>query len=386
MVTFSRQMYVVDGLKKTRFHTSLIQVPFGPTLVPLLLKYRLQDNIQNENFAFYTSNDITINEKWRMNLGLRYDREDVNTRSINDPTRLNNLGPYNDMVDVLISDSTSPGMGDSSYNVFLPRASISYHITPDMNVSAVYSTGYRSGGLSVNIARGEAVPYDAEYNDTYELALRSTWLDKQLTINANAFYYDWKDQQVNINRSPRPYDSEVRNAGQSTLSGIEADLIYYVNDDWKIHAAFGYNKTEFKDFKSFDEMTGQELFNYDGNEFPGTSKYNGSITSTYRFSDNWFVNTSMTYRDKYFSRAENEYVVPTFAKVNVRVGYETSDWDVYLNIANLFDRETKISEFDWKNFVPEQNQPDLTKGTIETVNGGELNDPRVISMSFNYRW
>lgn len=361
-------------------------MPFGPTVVPLLLSYYLQDKIQNENFAFYTSNDYTINDNWVINFGLRYDREDVNTSSINDPTRLNNLGPYNDVVDMLIADSTSPGIGESSYNVFLPRASVSYHVSPNLNVSAIYSTGYRSGGLSVNIARGEAVPYDAEYNNTYELALRSTWFDNKLTINANAFYYDWEDQQVNITRSPRPFDSEVRNAGQSVLSGFETDVIYYVNDDWKIHAAFGYNKTEFKDFKSFDETTGAELFNYDGNEFPGTSKYNGSITSTYRFSDNWFINTSMTYRDKYFSRAENEYVVPTLALVNVKVGYETSDWDAYLHISNLFDREVKISEFDWQNFIPEQDQPDLTKGNIETVHGGELNDPRMISLSFNYRW
>src|SRR3546814_10188159 len=59
--------------------------------------------------------------------------------------------------------------------------------------------GYRSGGSSGNIARSATFSYDPEFTWNYELSLRSAWLDGRLTLNANAFYVDWKDQQVSAN-------------------------------------------------------------------------------------------------------------------------------------------------------------------------------------------
>ena len=55
-------------------------------------------------------------------------------------------------------------------------------------------------------------------------------------------------------------------------------------------------------------------------------------------------------------------------------------------MTNLFDKEVKISDFEYQTFIPEQNQPDLTLGNVETIYGGELNDPRVFTLQFNYRW
>ncbi|NRA62274.1 MAG: TonB-dependent receptor [Psychrobium sp.] len=366
--------------------TRLIEYPFGDTIIPLLLKYQLTNSLSNKNLAFYTSNDIKFNELWSMNLGLRFDTETVTTFSQNNAKRINNLGAYNDYIDGLVRDATSPGQGEETYNVILPRVSATYQLTDDINLSAIYSTGYRSGGLSVNVARGEATPYDAEYNDTYELAIRSAWLDNSLIVNANAFVYKWNDQQVNITRSPRPFDNETRNAGASSLSGLELDVTYYIHDDWKLSAAIGYNDTEFDDFKSVDETTGTMIFDYTGNKFPNAAKYTASMTSSYRFSDNWFLYADASYRAEYFNRAENEYQVDSLASVNFKLGYETDMWDVYFYVKNLFDNEVALSEFDYNDFIPTQNQPILTKGSNHRILGGELTDPRTIGLEFNYRW
>jgi len=366
--------------------TRLIEYPFGEAVIPLLLQYKIVDNLSNKNLAFYSSNDVTLNDRWSLNLGVRFDRETVTTFSKNDASRLNNLGAYNDFIDGLVADATSPGLGEETYNVILPRVSATYQLSDDINVSAIYSTGYRSGGLSINVARGEAKRYDAEYNDTYELALRSAWLDNSLIINANAFWYQWKDQQVNITRSPRPYDNETRNAGESSLSGLELDMMYYIHDDWKITAAIGYNQSKFDDFKSVDETTGEVIFDYSGNQFPDASKYTASMTSSYRFSESWFLYADASYRGKFYDRAENEYEVPSLTTVNLKLGYEADMWEAYFYVRNLFDKEIAINEFDYNTFIPDQNQANLTQGSQHKIFAGELSDPRIIGLEFNYRW
>ena len=364
----------------------LLEYPFGEAVIPLLLKYKLTDSLSNKNLALYSSNDVKLNDSWSLNLGVRFDRETVTTFSKTDATRLNNLGPYNDIVDGIVADATLPAQGKETYNVILPRLSVTYQLSDDINVSAIYSTGYRSGGLSVNVARGEATPYDAEYNDTYELALRSAWLDNSLIINANAFIYQWKDQQINIDRSPRPFDNETRNAGESSLRGLELDMMYYINDDWKVSATVGYNDSKFDDFKSVDETTGAVIFDYTGHEFPDASKFTTSLSSSYRFGDHWFLYADASYRDKYFNLARNDYEVSSLTRVNMKLGYETEMWDAYFYVRNLFDQEIVIDEYDYKTFIPDQNQPNLTQGSQYTVFAGEVSDPRVIGLEFNYRW
>ena len=366
--------------------TRLIEYPFGTAVIPLLLQYNIVNELSHKNLALYTSNDISINDDWSMNLGLRFDREKVTTFSKNNAKRINELGPYNQLVDGLINEATTPGQGQETYNVVLPRVSVTYQLSDDINVSTIYSTGYRSGGLSVNVARGIAVRFDAEYNDTYELAVRSTWLDKTLVVNANAFIYKWQDQQVYVTRSPRPFDNETRNAGESTLSGVEMDITYYATDDWKITAGLGYNDTKFDTFKSFDETTGAEIFDYSGNQFPDASKYTASVTSTYRFGDHWFLHVDANFRSKFYDRAENTDQIKALTKLNVKLGYETDLWDVYFYARNLMDKQIVISQYNFNSFIPTQNQPNLTVGNMHQINSGEVSDPRVIGLEFNYRW
>jgi len=366
--------------------TNHMAYPFGESFIPLILKYDLDNNISNNNLAFYSSNDIKLNDNWSINLGVRFDRETVTTRNQTIASRQNELGPYNNFVDGLIADATSPARGEETYNVVLPRASVTYQVTDDINVSAIYSTGYRSGGISTNLARGEDVPFDAEFNDTYELAFRSSWLDNALVVNANAFVYQWRDQQVNIDRSQRPFDNETRNAGSSSLNGFEIDAMYYINDDWKISAAIGYSDTEYDVFKSVDETTGKVLFDYSGNEFADAAKYTASLTSHYRFSDHWFVYADASYRDKHFYRADNERQVDSLATANVKLGYEEDMWDVYFYVRNLFDKEIALANSSYNTFIPEQDQLNIAKGSHHQINYGEVSDPRVFGFEFNYRW
>jgi outer membrane receptor protein involved in Fe transport len=89
----------------------------------------------------------------------------------------------------------------TTYQAFLPKGGLSWEVAPDKTVSAIVQRGYRSGGNGINPGRAQALTYDPEYTWNYELSLRTQWLDRRLTLNANAFYIDWTDQQVNVQLS-----------------------------------------------------------------------------------------------------------------------------------------------------------------------------------------
>src|SRR3546814_13892629 len=53
-----------------------------------------------------------------------------------------------------------------------------------------------------------------------------SWLDGRLTLNANAFYVDCKDQQVSANFGMSIYDTHIVNAGSSHLYGFEIEATH----------------------------------------------------------------------------------------------------------------------------------------------------------------
>ena len=109
------------------------------------------------------------------------------------------------------------------FEAFLPKLGLTYNWTDDLSTSAIVQRGYRSGGSTVNIARSTVVPYDPEYTWNYEFSLRSLWLDGDLSVNANAYYIDWTDQQVWVNLGLNDFDTQTENAGSSHLYGFEVE-------------------------------------------------------------------------------------------------------------------------------------------------------------------
>src|SRR3546814_2393781 len=91
----------------------------------------------------------------------------------------------------------------------------------------------------------------------------SAWLDGRLTLNANAFYVDWKDQQVSANFGMSIYDTHIVNAGSSHLYGFEIEATHSPSGAFDWYASVGYSRTRFDEFAT---PVGS-VTDYDGLEF-----------------------------------------------------------------------------------------------------------------------
>ncbi len=329
-----------------------------------------------ETYAVFADVEYKLTEQLDLLLGFRWDYEEQERNSVSnntidtvlpDPVAAAMIDPLlgfgvtavnGFITDLVNSSSTVEPESDADFREFLPKAGLVYHWNDDISTSFIYQEGYRSGGISYNIARGVSVAYDAEYTKNYELSFRSQWLDDRLTWNANAFFIDWTDQQLTEQLSPARYDEQTGNVGKSEVTGMETEISYQVNGDLLIYGGLGYSKTEFKDYTN-------RSGNFDGREFAESPEWTANAGLTYFDADGWFANVNASYVDDavaflYPNGSNNlEPASDRRVVVDLRAGYEWRsdvDWGVYVSVKNLLDEEYVVTP-------AKQNNRSVTLGT-----------------------
>lgn len=227
-----------------------------------------------------------------------------------------------------------------SFEVFLPKAVATYDFTDTVSVSLSAQQAYRPGGIGINPVRGSAYIFDEEKSWNYEIALRTQSADGRLTFNVNAFLIDWEDQQLEVTLSPTPQDTEVVNAGESELSGLEATLDYEVNENWDIFASIGLLSTEISADNRAIVQTDptQSLV---GNEFPFAPEYTAAVGTSFRYPSGWSGTVDVNFV------GESEPLLPngqgfgsneSRALLNARFGYDfNANANLFVFGSNILD-------------------------------------------------
>jgi iron complex outermembrane receptor protein len=90
-----------------------------------------------------------------------------------------------------------------------------------------YAHGFRSGGFNTGLSTSLAqlTTVDPEELDAYELGLKSEWFDRRLTVNANLFYYDYSDIQVNLlTVNSGVLTTALTNGAKGKVKGAELEI------------------------------------------------------------------------------------------------------------------------------------------------------------------
>lgn len=256
------------------------------------------------------------------------------------------VGAINQGVLGLVSAASSARASNArSFDAFLPKVGISMEWTPDLTTAFTVQRAYRSGGSSQNPARALLVPYDPEYSWNYEGSLRSRWLDGRLTVNANVFYFDWKDQQVNAFFGSSEFDYNTVNAGKSHLYGFELEAQGRISRAVDAYVSLGHVRTK---FDTFDLPTGStSSVDLAGSEFPYAARWTvaGGVNARVgRVSGNLNANyRGPVYSDVGVTQAQARLSGRTV--VNARLGYDVRGWSVFAFARNLLDEQYRQYDF-----------------------------------------
>ena len=348
--------------------------------------------VETDSYAFFLNGSYDFNDAWTLGFGFRYSDETKDVVYHLDGTRSGAFG---------IGTTPPEGYIDSdTYTNFAPLLSLGYALGDNTNIYAKYSTGFKSGGFNldwVTQADLEAgITFDEETVDSYELGLKSVFLDGRLQFNAAAFIANYEDYQVNqffdlgFDEATGAQLTSIRitNAAEVDTSGLEFELTYNVTANLTLNATLGLLDATFADFPGGTsvEVPNPDIpgdvvkvsINAKGNELPLAPSVNGTFGFqhyTHFSSMDLLVRLDVIYTGDYFTTIENEkernltglapttflfdfpsYGVPntidyghvdSFTTLNGRIGLlsNSGKWEAYIWGRNLTDEFNYVDYF-----------------------------------------
>jgi len=269
---------------------------------------------------FHSTYDI--NPKWSLITGLRYDKEDKEFQSIPSiirPTAFNEK---------------------RSYSEFSPKLALNYKIADNNILYGSVSKGYKPGGFNAFAPIGSPKTYTEEKILSYELGNKLV-LGK-LALNTNIYHMEITDMQVQESFSPQLL--VITNAAEATSQGLEFDLNYNVNEALNLFANAGFNRTKFDKFRD-------ALGDYSKNYNPNAPKYNYNLGLQYRTPKGYYSRFDLNGQGKVYADKQNANSRKAFNTVDVKIGYETESYDIYLYSKNLFDKKYDFVGYHGGNYT-----------------------------------
>ncbi len=165
------------------------------------------------------------------------------------------------------------------------KANLTYKLTEDAMVYGTISTGYRPGGIN---RRATLPAYQPDFLTNYELGWKTSWANNRVRFNGAAFLEQWDDFQFSILGANGL--TEIKNAAQAEMIGLEASFAWAPTDAWTFTAAGAYIKSELtENYCGFTDDAGNPITECadplapEGTELPVTPELNLNATVRYMF-------------------------------------------------------------------------------------------------------
>ncbi len=194
--------------------------------------------------AAYAQGTWHFTDAWSLTLGGRYTKDDRSATRFLDqtgaafvPTGQIATPPFLVGIPFNIGYPTPDlGANSLSFSKFNPAGTIAWSITPDVNTYLRIATGYKAGGSSEAGPAGQfGTTFKPENVTTYELGLKSYWLEHKVRANVALFHSKFSDMQLQFEIDPtNAAIVESYNAGSAKVNGAEFEFLFAPSPDLQI--------------------------------------------------------------------------------------------------------------------------------------------------------
>ncbi len=246
---------------------------------------------------------------------------------------------------------------------FLPSGNLTYKWTDDVSTYVSYSKGWKAGGFdgSDTVSDPAALTYGPETVQSYELGLKSMWLDHRLSFNVGIFNSEYKGLQQGVTvATATSVVVHTMNVGNLTSRGVEVDANYRINRIWRAGLNFSYLDAKYGSYdnagctqlQSLHAPAGQVCYqSLSGKAPPFAPKYTGNAQLGFAIPVGANLQLSgdaiLSFSDKYDMLGVNDPIgfQSAWNKVDLRVGLGglTGNWEVAAIVKNITDEHTSYS-------------------------------------------
>lgn len=257
-------------------------------------------------------------EDWTLTVGGRYYQTEVTGT----PTR----------------NGEPDGKRTQESNGFSPKVALNWRPSDELMIYGNISRGFQFGGFNLSNVASVPPSYESSTLWSYEIGMRTDWLDRTLRFDLTAFYLDWKKPQVNQNSSP--IDPYIDNVGRARSVGTETTLHYLTPLDGlslEVSAAW----IEAVTAEDFDSTQGNVP---KGTEMPSSPKLQATATVGYRHEFGlWQTQASLigTHQGKAFNNINHSAEVGGYELLHFNFGISRPDLSfmpaMSIGVNNIFD-------------------------------------------------
>ncbi|WP_339822709.1 TonB-dependent receptor [uncultured Parasphingorhabdus sp.] len=363
--------YYLDAKADTLFDVRLFTTFAGLTAFT-------EADVDTETYAVFADFTYDFTEQLSLSVGGRY-TWDERTASIVRQNYLGGGSPTFGGAGIPFGGPSTDFQGSANFKKFTPRASVSYKPTPDHNIYASFSQGFKGGGfdprgVGVNAPTTNAsgIPSDSEVAsflsfepeevDSYEVGYKGSLLDGALNVAIAGFYTDYKNVQIpgsvacTVGGLPS-FCGVINNAGKATLKGLEFEANARLGQDMiasgdrvTLSGSLGYIDAQYDEY--ITNIGGVPTDVAEFREVQNTPKWTASGTFSYSTpvgEGDIYLGTTLSYRSKtnQFEIANPYIDQKGFALWDANLVYNAPDkrWSIGLHGKNLTNKKYKTSGY-----------------------------------------
>jgi iron complex outermembrane receptor protein len=315
-----------------------------------LTQFQGDDPINADTLAFFVNASFHATDQLTFNAGVRHTDEHKDY-TFSRRTRTGALHPALGAIDGVTSNYDG--------KKFDYRVNAQYQWTERIMSYVQFATGFKGGGISPRpFNAAQAVPFDPEELQSYELGLKSDLFDRRMRLNASVFYSEYQDLQLTLASCPQfgaglPC-AVVANAGDAEVKGAELELVIVPLDRLSIDASASYLDFE---YTSINPAAG-------GPTRPTGPQF--GMRPAYVPETKWSVGlqyeiplgtlgsltprVDVSHQGELFTNGANSATnrIESYTLSNARLTWRSSDssWESSLEVTNLTDEYYFLTRFD----------------------------------------
>ena len=285
-------------------------------------------------------------------------------------------------VPVIANAETFTALIEREEDEFSPKLGLKWEPVDDLNVYGTWSRGFKSGGFNAIALTNDALEFDPERAESYELGAKARVLGGAMQLNAALFSTDFSNLQVSS------FDNAsfvILNAAEARSQGFELDINWFPPiPGTMLFARAGYTDARFTSYPNAPAFADAEETTQDlsGGRLPISSQWSASLVPSFTAlvpGVQWGVNAAVDvlYRGDRFLDIDLDprSYQPATTEINARItlGDLLETWQLTIAGRNLTDERILDQVLD---------QP-LSPGNFSAIRGDR---GRFVSANLSYNF
>ena len=215
--------------------------------------------VETEAWSVYGDVTYDVSDRLSVAFGLRY-TEDERSADIFRASYLGLQSTFFGNDDAIFLAASSDYEASRTFNNTSPRLNVAYAMSDTTNVYATYSEGWKAGSFDPRGANFSTPAVEQGFEDetltSFEVGLKTTWLDGRAVTNIAVFMSDYEDMQIpgsvgvdsDGDGANDSFVGTVTNAGKAEINGIEIEGSIQFNENWRGEFAGNILDADFTDY------------------------------------------------------------------------------------------------------------------------------------------